>query len=459
MNILHYSLGFPPYRTGGLTKFCMDLMTQQTLEGHQVSLLWPGEILLHTKRTYIRRHRKNNGISSFEVLNPTPVSYDEGIVEIEAFVEEGTQSVYCNFLKKLAPDVIHIHTLMGLHKNFLTAAKDLGIRLVFSAHDFFPICPKVIMFCNGSICKTIDGCENCAVCNLTALSIPKIKVLQSRAYRILKDSLVVKKLRKQHRDAYLRENISKQINQCRAVKTADDYQNLRKFYNGLLNQMDVIHYNSSVTRDNYEKHLYFNGSKSVLIPITHGYMGDCKTKKQFGNELRITYLGPASVAKGFFLLKEALDLLWRDRENGRRDFCLNVYFSPVEQPAYMKCHDRYLYNELGEIFERTDLLVAPSILYETFGYTVLEALSFGVPVIISDNVGAKDLVPTGGGLVIPDITAEKLANVIRQVDAKMLQSMNDVIRNQMRAPSIASMSREIINCYGEACDCSYTVSN
>jgi len=341
----------------------------------------------------------------------------------------------------------------------LTAAKDMGVRLVFSAHDFFPICPKVTMFCNGSTCKTIDGCENCAVCNLTALSIPKIKVLQSGAYRILKDSFVVKKLRKQHRDAYLSEEIAKRIDRSKVTKTADDYLNLRKFYNDLLSLMDVIHYNSSITRDNYEKYLWLNKSKSVLIPITHGYMGKGKTKKQFGNELRITYLGPASTAKGFFLLKEALDILWHDHENGRRDFCLNVYFSMTEQPPYMKCHDRYHHGELKEIFDKTDLLAAPSILYETFGYTVLEALSYGVPVIVSDSVGAKDLVPTGGGLVIPDITAEKLADAVRQLNLQKLQSMNDVITNQMQIPSIASMSREIISCYREDRIHNYTASN
>ena len=32
MKILHYSLGFPPYRSGGLTKFSMDLMREQIRE-------------------------------------------------------------------------------------------------------------------------------------------------------------------------------------------------------------------------------------------------------------------------------------------------------------------------------------------------------------------------------------------------------------------------------------------
>ena len=43
MRILHYGLGFPPYRTGGMTKFCMDIMAEQRNIGHDVALLWPGQ--------------------------------------------------------------------------------------------------------------------------------------------------------------------------------------------------------------------------------------------------------------------------------------------------------------------------------------------------------------------------------------------------------------------------------
>ena len=41
-----------------------------------------------------------------------------------------------------------------------------------------------------------------------------------------------------------------------------------------------------------------------------------------------------------------------------------------------------------------DMLIVPSLCYETFGLVVLEALSFGVPVMVSATVGAKDIVKT-----------------------------------------------------------------
>lgn len=36
MRILHYSLGFPPLRTGGLVKYSVDLAKEQSQKNNQV---------------------------------------------------------------------------------------------------------------------------------------------------------------------------------------------------------------------------------------------------------------------------------------------------------------------------------------------------------------------------------------------------------------------------------------
>ena len=57
MKILHYSLGLPPYRAGGLTKYCMDLMKVQQEAGHQVEMRWPG-VLSDGETKVIQKKRK-----------------------------------------------------------------------------------------------------------------------------------------------------------------------------------------------------------------------------------------------------------------------------------------------------------------------------------------------------------------------------------------------------------------
>lgn len=446
MKILHYALGFPPYRSGGLTKLCVDLMVQQAKEGHTVAMLWPGQMGFVNPKVAIKKHENvklsGQDILSFEVINPLPVSFDEGIADIAAFIKNVEAEAYRRLLDIFQPDVIHVHTLMGLHKSFLETAKDKNIRLVFTAHDFFPICPKVTMFRHGAVCDNAQNCENCGVCNATALSLNKIKILQSPLYRTMKDSAVIKKLRKHHRDDYLSEvAINDSAN---AVGTADDYKKLRDYYYSLLKLMDMIHYNSSVTKKVYES--VFALPNSCIVVITHSDIKDNRKVKDYSNDcLRIRYLGPQSGAKGYQLLKLALDNLWKVQQ----EFCLDVHFAPMEPAPYIKSHDRYSYAELERIFDETDVLVAPSIWYETFGFTVLEALSYGVPVVISGNVGAKDILVQGAGIVIENIDAQKLFTTLQNLTTDRLRVMNGTIVDKQMIMQIEEMSRQIeTSCYG-----------
>jgi hypothetical protein len=282
----------------------MDLMLQQNFEGDQVALMWPGEMRTFQKKVEIKNRGlyiiDKNKIQNFEVINPLPVSYDEGISEFESFERDAGGEQYRNFLADYKPDVIHVHTLMGLHKSFLVAAKEQGITLVFTAHDFFPICPKVNMFRCGAICHSIKQCRDCGICNTTSLSIRKIQFLQSPIYRKLKDSKIVKKLRKQHRDKFLSE---RSVNQdVTPVGTAAQFKKLRGYYESMLQMMNMVHYNSSVTKKVYE--CFFDLPHSSVVGITHHNIVDKRAKKNFSDDmLRIRYLGPNGGAKGFFFLR------------------------------------------------------------------------------------------------------------------------------------------------------------
>ena len=137
------------------------------------------------------------------------------------------------------------------------------------------------------------------------------------------------------------------------------------------------------------------------------------------------------------------------KSKAQQRFCLDVHFVPMESAPYIKSHDRYSYAELERIFDETDILVAPSICYETFGFTVLEALSYGVPVIISGNVGAKDILVDGAGIVIEDIEAEKLCEILQGLTRQKLELMNKVIVESQPIMRMEDMSRQIEKeCYG-----------
>ena len=143
MRILHYALGFPPYRSGGLTTFCCDLMYEQCKRENEVALLWPGSFSLFSKKPRVLERKNRDNIKSYELVNALPVSLDEGILDISLYIKTCDKKIYVDFLKKYSPDVIHVHTLMGIHKEFFEAANQLKIKIIFTTHDYFGLCPMV----------------------------------------------------------------------------------------------------------------------------------------------------------------------------------------------------------------------------------------------------------------------------------------------------------------------------
>lgn len=418
MRILHYSLGLPPYRTGGLTKYCIDLMLEQKEQGNDIALLWPGEMRPFNKNTAIKRRKNWNGISNFELINCLPVSLDEGIADIDAYIKNVDEAVYKRFLELFKPNVIHIHSLMGLHKEFLTVAHKLGIRTVFTSHDYFGICPKVTLFHDGAVCDDDHDCLDCVRCNRTALSLKKIMVLQSPLYRKAKDTTIVKALRRRHRQEFFDDTAEVQNEAIETANDASDYRRLRQYYVSMLEMVDVIHFNSSVTKKVYER--YTHPKSSAVVPITHRDIQDHRHLRNFNHEkLKITYLGPAKPFKGFQFLIGVLDRIW---DEGTRSFELHIYSETlVRRPYITNKQNGYPYSQLEEIFDDTDLLVVPSQWYETFGFTALEALSYGIPVIVSDKVGAGDLIESNAvGLVSSN---EKMIKHIKMLCADHEQLM------------------------------------
>lgn len=396
MIILHYFLGFPPYRTGGLTKYAFDLMQSQVGDGNRVIALWPGQIKKMGGAPTIKKSKMVAGIESYELLNPLPVPLDEGIKDFYAYTQPCDARVYSDFLSEEVPEVIHIHTLMGLHKEFLVAAKELEIRTVYTSHDYFGLCPKVTLYRFGQCCDDDKNCENCIQCNTGALSLEKIQLMQSPIYRILKNTVVVKALRKKHRNVFFHNETVPDMPRIDVKAVANEYCRLRSYYIGMFNNIEFIHFNSSVSEKIFCR--YFMPNDSRVIPITHRELDQIRRlPKKKSDKTRILCLAPAKPFKGFNILKAALDELW---EEGKRNFELTIYgATPCRSPYMLVKEDGYRYSDLPEIFADTDFMVAPSVWYETFGFTVLEAVSYGVPVIVSDHVGAKDIIGDCGTVV------------------------------------------------------------
>ena len=447
MRILHYILGLPPYRTGGLTKFTFDLMREQCIMGDEAICLWPGQIKFVGKQNDISIKRRKDvtfpeldddsiAVENYELINPLPVPLDEGIVKPEYYMKNADVAVYEKFLIMANPGMIHVHTMMGIHEAFFIAAKKLGIKIIFTTHDYFGICNKVYLFDkigDGNSCSPNEDCRKCAICNTTGLSFNKVRILQSSLYRDLKDSYLVKHLRKKHRSEYFDAGDELGTEHYRVdEKSVEEYKKLRKFYKKLFSYIDYFHFTSSVSEKVYRQ--FLPNIKGELITITHRDISDNRQKRTCNSgKIRYTMLAPAKPYKGFGIVKNVMDEMWY---LGKRDFLLRLYCPVGETAPYMKIKETgYDYKELAGIFDKTDVLLAPSVWFETFGYTVLEAISYGIPVIITDRVGAGDIIGGGGKIITGKDTKEltkQLKETLNNLDAETINSWNQNIVSEAK---------------------------
>lgn len=452
MNILHYSLGFPPYRTGGMTKYCMDLIEEQLNMGNDVSLLWPGRIIDYSSNIDIRQNKKykikkDMFCNNFEIINPLPVPLLDGIKDINQFTEPKKIDKFVKLFETRKFDVIHVHTLMGLPKELLLAAKEMKIKLVYTAHDYFGLCTRGTFIFQDNICKEYNNCTYCAQCNENALSLGKIKIMQSHIYKNLKNIKIMKILRKKQRK-FLKKNeeITKGLKLNCNEEDTKMYIILRKYYLSLLELFDIIHFNSSVTKEKYSKFIDVE-KKGEIISISHGSIKDNKHRKSVSDVIRFSYLASCTKQKGIYLLKDTLDLLYKKYPN---TFILNVYTNCLFEAPYLRKHDKYSYSELENVLNDSDLVIVPSM-SETFGFTVLESLSYAVPVIVSTKTGAKDIVEDSKSGFIVDLNTKSIAEKLEKliINKKYIEEMNKYIIDNVKIKEMKEHCKEMINLYNK----------
>lgn len=453
MKIIHYIFGLPPVRTGGLPKYALDLMGEQARMGHEVSMLVPGPIMSgEPKDVSIKKWKKQNGIPCYRILNPIYIPNAYGINQPKAFMPAAPVENYIEWLVDMQPDVIHVHSILGLHKEFFQAANQLRIPVVFTTHDYFGLCPKIDYLKENQNCETQDWSE-CIQCCKNAYGLRRLKLEQSDVYRKYCESnylmrvvhgKVVTELKKvlscvRHGKSEKKSDVCIEDDNKRQGETMiscdkelqKEYRDLQQYYVDIFNMIDYYHFNSKQTREVYEKILGAKAGK--VIPVMNRGICDRRREKKYGQTLRIGYLGTQMPMKGYGYLLQELDKVY---ESGRCDFYLNTYLIENEDTRqYVRNHKPFPFEQQEMVYDAMDVLVVPSLWRETFGMVVLEALSYGVPVLISENVGAKMLIEeyVGCGRIF-EIAKGKLANVIEEIydERKILVEMNQsIIKSSM----------------------------
>lgn len=152
-----------------------------------------------------------------------------------------------------------------------------------------------------------------------------------------------------------------------------------------------------------EKKININpyGSPSYFLKSIHQ-----KEQKSSSSKFTVVYLGSLAIRKGIYYLFEALEKFSKNKNDVNFLFVGSIReeVKPLISEYKKDNWDftgHIAQHELPAYLTGSDVGVIPS-LEDGFGMVVPQMLSCGIPVIVSENTGSKDLIKDGeNGFIIP----------------------------------------------------------
>lgn len=293
-------------------------------------------------------------------------------------------------LNEVRPDVVHAHHLTCLSTDLLDAAKERGIRTVFTLHDFWMGCPRgQRMTPELHLCEEID-LKRC---------VPCLTKMWSGWFGVGRDGPEAPAAEREARDlAMLR-----------------DYH---AWVREMLLRVDQLVTPSASSRQIFAR----QGIPADRIAVVENGLDHAPfhglSPRDGSGPLRFGYIGSAIPTKGVHVLLEAFSSLIAESldpvvksgvdgaagdagHGGARAVSLHIHgeaFPWHEVGGYeerlraqaahlgstVTFHGRYEARELPAILSSLDVLVVPSLWFEAFCLTLREAYLAQVPVIVSD---------------------------------------------------------------------------
>jgi glycosyltransferase involved in cell wall biosynthesis len=165
---------------------------------------------------------------------------------------------------------------------------------------------------------------------------------------------------------------------------------------------DVVITASELAAASYRQHV----RDKPIVPIPLGVdtelfsAGNARRWESALDPFIFAFVGAGTENKGFDTVLEAMDALHHAKLNVELWVAGHLELK-ISHRARIKVLGMLGHKDLSGVLRQTHCLVLPSR-FDSFGLVVLEALASGIPVIVSEMVGAKQLIIEGdNGFIIP----------------------------------------------------------
>ena len=352
------------------------------------------------------------------------------------------------YVRKVGPDLVHAMHLQGLSASVLPVFEELGLPVVFTAADFWPVCPVVdLRRHDGVMCEGPDV-SHCVRCLASRSTDPRLRKAAS-----LLPGAVTSAAGLASRTPLSR--LSFPLRQVEAVGERPAYIRDR------MESVDQILAYTHLTRDL----LVVNGvgrGKIHVSPygIDTSHVAHASTQRRTSPTLRIGFVGTLAPHKGPDLLVRAFGMLppgvdatvsIHGSEKGYETYAAGLR-DLAGDDGRIGFPGPFSREELGSVLAGLDVLVVPSRWYENAPGVIFEAFAAGMPVISTDLGGMSEFVRPGkNGLLFALEDAEDLAGRLRA-----LIEDNDLL-GRLRAgiepvKTVGEYAGELIELYGTLAD-------
>jgi glycosyltransferase involved in cell wall biosynthesis len=316
------------------------------------------------------------------------------------------------YAREVGPDLVHLMHLQGLSASVVPAFKGLGVPVVYTAADFWTVCPVVdLRRHDGAMCEGPET-PHCVRCIASRNPDPRLKDAAARVPNALAKGAVQLSrtpaarfsgpLRQigavAERPAYIRENM-------KHVDLVLAYTRLTR---------DLLSANGIGVGKTYVSHY---GVDTSHIPDTRG-------GRPAPPPLRVGFVGTLAPHKGCDVLVRAFGKLPADLDatlsihgdTGRYAEFVEELRGLAAGDERITFHGAFSREEAGNIFSGLHALVVPSRWYENAPGVIFEAFAAGVPVVATDLGGMSEFVrPEENGLLFSLEDAEELAQQLQRL--------------------------------------------
>jgi glycosyltransferase involved in cell wall biosynthesis len=312
---------------------------------------------------------------------------------------------------EVGPDVVHAMHLQGLSASVLPAFKALGLPVVFTAADFWTVCPVVdLRRHDGALCEGPEV-SHCVRCIAARNPDPRVKARANLPGAVAGAAGALSRTPLARLSGALRQvgDVARRPGSIR-----EDMQHVDR----------VLAY-TRLTRDLLTR----NGVGAGKTSVSH-YGVDVAASSGEGRggrsspALRVGFVGTIAPHKGPDLLARAFRKLPEDLRAtleihgsaaGYESFARELRVLAGED-GRIRFPGAFPREAVGRVLAGIDVLVVPSRWYENAPGVVFEAFAAGVPVVATDLGGLSEFVRHGeNGLLFQLDDVEDLALQLRRL--------------------------------------------